>query len=127
MSLIGQFFNLIITYPIFNTLILDFIDETKDRIQLVSCKESIDTSTPTGKFLVTIMAGIAELERDTISARTKAALEARGHSVGIRSGQPPYGRVGKCTLWKIRPPLLALAEIARRKRRTRLTKEDRAG
>lgn len=37
MSLIGQFFNLIITYPIFNTLILDFIDETKDRIQLVSC------------------------------------------------------------------------------------------
>jgi site-specific DNA recombinase len=71
--------------------ILNFIDDTKDHIQLVSSKESIDTSTPTGKFLITIMAGIAELERDTISERTKAALEARGKTVGIRSGQPPYG------------------------------------
>lgn len=71
--------------------ILNFIDDTKDTIQLVSCKESIDTSTPAGKFLVLIMAGIAELERDTISARTKAALDARGHSVGIKSGLPPYG------------------------------------
>ena len=71
--------------------ILNFIDDTKDRIQLVSCKESIDTSTPAGKFLVLIMAGIAELERDTISARTTAALEARGRSVGIKGGQPPYG------------------------------------
>jgi site-specific DNA recombinase len=61
--------------------ILNFIDDTKDSIQLVSCKESIDTSTPAGKFLVLIMAEIAELERDTISARTKAALDARGHSV----------------------------------------------
>jgi site-specific DNA recombinase len=70
--------------------ILTFIDDTKDSIQLVSVKESIDTSTPAGKFMVTVMAGIAELERDTISERTKSALEARGKSVGIRSGLPPY-------------------------------------
>lgn len=71
--------------------ILNFIDETKDSVQVVSCKESIDTSTPSGKFLVTIMAGIAELERDTISQRTKDALDARGRSVGIKAGIPPYG------------------------------------
>jgi len=59
-------------------------------VLVVSCKEAIDTSTAQGKFLVTIMAGIAELERDTISDRTRAALEARGKSVGIRSGLPPY-------------------------------------
>ncbi len=75
--------------------ILNFIDTTKDAITLVSCKESVDTSTPVGKFLVTIMAGIAELERDTISQRTKDALEARGRSVGVRSGSVPYGYISK--------------------------------
>ena len=71
--------------------ILDFIDQTKDRVQLVSCKEMLDTNSPTGKFVVLIMAGIAELERDTISQRTKDALAARGRSVGIKSGLAPYG------------------------------------
>jgi site-specific DNA recombinase len=71
--------------------ILNFIDTTKDSVQLVSCKEKIDTATATGRFMVTILAGLAELERDTISDRTKAALEARGRSVGIKAGIPPYG------------------------------------
>src|SRR6266516_4221078 len=47
--------------------ILNFIDDTKDSIQLLSCKESIDTTTAVGKFVILMLAGIAELERNTIS------------------------------------------------------------
>lgn len=78
--------------------ILNFIDKIKDPVvagrepvQLVSCKELIDTSTSSGRFMVTILAGLAELERDTISERTIAALEERGRTVGIRAGRPPFG------------------------------------
>jgi DNA invertase Pin-like site-specific DNA recombinase len=38
-----------------------------------------------------VVASLAELERDTISERTVAALEARGRTVGIKAGIPPYG------------------------------------
>ncbi|HEX6478724.1 MAG TPA: recombinase family protein [Ktedonobacteraceae bacterium] len=71
--------------------ILNFVALLGERVQLFSAKETIDTSTPTGKFMVTIMAGLAELERDTTSQRTIDALDARGRSVGIRAGLPPYG------------------------------------
>ncbi len=71
-------------------IILNFIATTKEAT-LVSAKESIDTSNAIGRFMVTIMAGLAEMERDTISERTVAALEARGRTVGIKAGLPPYG------------------------------------
>lgn len=60
-------------------------------VSLVSCKESLDTSTPTGQFVLTIMAAVAQLERDTISSRTKAALAVRGQRDGEKGGKLPYG------------------------------------
>ena len=54
-------------------------------INLVSLKEAIDTSTPTGKLLFTLMSAIAQFERDVIAERTKeglAAARARGHFGG---------------------------------------------
>jgi site-specific DNA recombinase len=71
--------------------ILNFVDATKDSIQLVSCKESLDTSTASGRFVLTMFAALAEMERDTISERTVAALDARYSRDGIKSGLPPYG------------------------------------
>lgn len=51
-----------------------------------SLKESwIDTTTPQGKFLFTISAGVSQFERDLISQRTKeglAAARARGNKGG---------------------------------------------
>ena len=38
-------------------------------VRLVSKKESIDTETPQGKFVLTIFSAISELERDTIKQR----------------------------------------------------------
>jgi len=44
----------------------------------------MDTTTATGKFVLRMFAALAELERDTISERTIAALEQRGRTVGMR-------------------------------------------
>ena len=45
-------------------------------VQLVSLKESIDTSTSTGKLLFTILSALAQFERDVIADRTREGLHA---------------------------------------------------
>lgn len=54
---------------------------------LVSIEEGIDTSTPVGRFLRTILAAVAELERDMVSERTRAAM-AEAKRQGVRMGRP---------------------------------------
>jgi len=48
--------------------LVDLFD--KEGVHLVSLKESIDTSTPTGKLLFMLMSAIAQFERDVIAERT---------------------------------------------------------
>ena len=45
-------------------------------VHLVSLKESIDTSTSTGKLLFTLMSAIAQFERDVIADRTREGLKS---------------------------------------------------
>ncbi len=57
----------------------------KKGVHLVSLKESIDTSTSTGKLLFTLMSAIAQFERDVIADRTREGLRsarARGRTGG---------------------------------------------
>jgi site-specific DNA recombinase len=73
-------------------LILQLVDDFTDAdVTLVSCRESFDTSTPTGQFVLTILAGLAQMERDLASARTKAALAIKGRLTGDKGGSVPYG------------------------------------
>ena len=54
-------------------------------VHLVSLKEQINTSTSTGKLLFTLMAAIAQFERDVITDRTREGLKsarARGRIGG---------------------------------------------
>lgn len=56
-------------------------------IHLVSLKESIDTSTSTGKLLFTLMSAIAQFERDVIADRTREGLAA-ARNRGRMGGRP---------------------------------------
>lgn len=54
-------------------------------IHLTSVTESIDATTSMGKLMITILAGVAQWERDLIAERTKAgikAFQARGGKMG---------------------------------------------
>src|SRR6202041_2553336 len=54
-------------------------------IEFVSLSEQVDTSTPTGKMVFTVLGAAAELERSLIGERVKAGLRnarAKGKSLG---------------------------------------------
>ena len=55
---------------------------------LRSLSESIDTTTANGSLFFRIMGSLAEFERDLISERTKAGLEA-ARAPRRRGGRPP--------------------------------------
>ncbi len=48
----------------------------KEGINFVSLTDSIDTSTPAGRFFFHVMASLAEMERELTVERTRAGLEA---------------------------------------------------
>jgi DNA invertase Pin-like site-specific DNA recombinase len=54
-------------------------------IEFVSLSEQVDTSTPTGKMVFTVLGAVAELERSLIAERVKAGLrnaKAKGKCLG---------------------------------------------
>lgn len=56
-------------------------------VDLVSCQESWDTTTSTGRLMMQIVSAIAEFEREVISERTKASMAAKRRR-GERIGRP---------------------------------------
>jgi site-specific DNA recombinase len=73
-------------------IVLDLVEIlTAAGVQLVSCKESLDTSTPQGQFVLTMFAAIAQLERETIMQRTSAGRDERAAVDGEQGGRLPYG------------------------------------
>lgn len=68
--------------------VLGMIEDFEDRgIGLRIQDLSLDTTTPVGRMVVTVLAAIARLERDLISERTKAALAVR-KAQGVKLGGP---------------------------------------
>jgi DNA invertase Pin-like site-specific DNA recombinase len=56
-------------------------------IEFVSLSENIDTSTPTGKMVFTVLASVSELERSLIGERVRAGLR-NAKARGTRLGRP---------------------------------------
>lgn len=68
--------------------LIELAELFKERgVTFVSICDNIDTSTPMGQFFFTVMAGLSQLERDLISERTTAGLQA-ARARGRVGGRP---------------------------------------
>src|ERR1019366_6452839 len=59
-------------------------------IEFVSLSEQVDTTTPTGKLVFTVLGAVAELERCLIAERVRAGLR-NARAKGRRLGRPRSG------------------------------------
>lgn len=94
--------------------LLDLVERlTAKGVEFVSQKEAIDTTTPTGKFMLTIFGAVAELERTYLLQRQRegiAAAKVQGKYAGRKPvAHPDFERIvrqwqaGQCTAaeaWK---------------------------
>ncbi|MGE7662655.1 recombinase family protein [Peribacillus sp. NPDC097197] len=68
--------------------LIEWSEELQENgIELVSIRDSIDTTTAVGKAMFKMLAVLAEMERDLISERTKAGLES-ARARGRKGGRP---------------------------------------
>lgn len=68
---------------------LQIIDQLKDKkVQFISQKEQIDTSSPQGKFMLVVFAALAEMERETIRQRQKEGIAIAKTKGKYRGRQP---------------------------------------
>lgn len=69
--------------------LLNLVEQlTAKHVEFVSKKEAIDTSTPTGKFMLTVFGAVAELEREYILQRQREGI-AVAKAAGIYKGRKP--------------------------------------
>ena len=75
-----------------NTLdFLNIVEQiTKKGVALISLKEEINTSTPQGKFMLSVFAALSQLERDTIKERQREGID-----LALKEGRA-YGRPRVC-------------------------------
>lgn len=63
---------------------------TEIGVHLVSLKENLDTTTATGKMMLTMLSALSQFERDLIAERTRDGLKA-ARSRGRCGGRPRVG------------------------------------
>ena len=74
--------------------LLDLIEQLSSKnVGFVSKKETIDTGTPSGKFMLTVFGAVAELEREYILQRQKEGI-AIAKANGVYKGRKPIVRPG---------------------------------
>ena len=81
--------------------LLELVEQlTAKQVEFVSRKEAIDTTTPTGKFMLTIFGAVAELEREYILQRQREGI-AIAKKAGKYTGRkhvehPDFARTAAC-------------------------------
>ena len=83
--------------------LLELVEKlTAKQVEFISKKEAIDTTTPTGKFMLTVFGAVAELEREYILQRQKegiAVAKQNGVYKGRKSIEHPKFQE-TVSLWK---------------------------
>ena len=80
-------------------------------VAFVSLSEQIDTSTPTGKMIFTVLGAVAELERSLIAERVRAGLR-NARAKGRRLGRPPAS-LDTLRMARLRAQGCSIREIAK--------------
>ena len=84
--------------------LLGIIDQLNQKqVGFVSMKESIDTTSAQGRFILTLFGALAELERENILSRQKEGIEAakaRGKRLGRPAKEFPKNWEKVYNLWK---------------------------
>ncbi len=93
--------HLVLALEEFNALGVDFI----------SLSESVDTSTPMGKMVYTVIAAVAELERSLIRERVVMGLQ-RAKAQGKRLGRPSGTKANVRKIQKLKSQGLSIRRIA---------------
>ena len=69
--------------------LLNIVEELHNKgVEFVSLKENIDTTTPQGKFILTVFGALAELERESILQRQAEGI-AIAKANGVYKGRKP--------------------------------------
>lgn len=69
--------------------LLSIVSElTEKQVEFISLKENIDTTTPQGRFMLTVFGALAELERENILERQREGIEI-AKSEGKYKGRKP--------------------------------------
>ena len=72
--------------------VLDLVARAeKERWALHSIDERLDTGSPHGRFVVTVLAALSQMEREQVSARTKAAMKELRRQGRKTGGRPRFG------------------------------------
>ena len=92
--------------------LINALEEFKNLgIDFVSYQENIDTSSPLGGAIFTIISAVAQLERDIIAERVKAGLR-NDVEAGKQLGRPKGSRANVPKIHRLRHQGLSLREIA---------------
>jgi DNA invertase Pin-like site-specific DNA recombinase len=79
-------------------------------IEFVSLSESLDTATPAGRMVFTVLGAVAELERSLIAERVRAGLR-NARTKGIKLGRPAMN-LDRARIVHLRAQGSSLREIA---------------
>jgi site-specific DNA recombinase len=85
---------------------------------LVLLDLQVDTSSPTGRMILTVMAAVATLERDVINERTQGGRKAKSENGGYAYGSPQFGQQARDKELVDNPEEKEIIETIRRHRKS---------